>query len=481
MAIISRRRKTKKAGFSLRLKITIAFGALLLAALVVMNTYPAAVIKNQIINSSRSDMLSGVTTLASALESFPYLSAENISTAVTVLDMAQNHRVLVTDGGGIVLYDSQKSSRLSGNIVMFEEIVSALQSRDAFRCTYDESVFCSRAASPILKDGTITGVVYFMQNDTENALLLTQTRRNIRGISLAALIVSGIFVVFFNLALSRRFRTLLRGVDAVGKGDYSYRIEMRGLDDELSNIADEFNSMSSRLQKTDAVRRQFVSYASHELKTPLASIKLLSDSIIQVKDISSEDIREFVRDIGDEIDRLTHITESLLSLSRLDALPPVTLVSCDLSATVTKCAELLKGNAALYDVSINLGYEGEWFVMAARDGIFHIVFNLMENAVKYNKRGGRVDVRISRERSTTVLKISDTGIGIPQNELEKVFDRFYRVDKARSRETGGTGLGLSIAKEWVDNMGASIEIASTYGEGTEFTVRFASADEEVVE
>jgi len=475
--IILRRNKKRRIVNSLRFKVVCSFVLLLVAALLILNIYPSAILKRQMINAAENDMMNRVTTLAAALESFSSLNADNIYTAVTVLDAMQYTRILVTNASGVVIYDSLRYSDMVGKLALFPEIVSALAENDVFTCEYTDESFEAHSAAPIVKDGVVIGSAYFYNNDLENAMLLREVRGDILQISLLALAVTVIFLFFFAHSMGSRLNILLSGVRAVGKGDYDYQIRMTGAD-ELSEIAQEFNDLGLQLNKTEAMRRQFVSDASHELKTPLASIKLLSDSILQTKNIREEDMREFVADIGDEIQRLTRITEGLLSLSRLDALPQVEMSCCDLKSTVQKCAELLRANAEIYEVTVELSVTGRYMVWGTSDGIYHIVFNLMENAIKYNKKGGKVSVTLYREGGKTVLSVKDTGIGIPAGDLGKIYERFYRVDKTRSRETGGTGLGLSIVNEWVENMDARIDVRSIYGEGTEFKVYFNTVERE---
>lgn len=449
--------------------MVLAFAALLTASLLVLNYYPQHVVRQQMISASRDELLGRATTLAAAMEGFPSVTWENADTAVAVLDAAQGRRVLVLDSGGLVIYDSLRTGQLLGRVALYPEVLGALGGSDSFYCDYSPDAFLSRAASPILRDGTVAGVVCLRQDSEDNAALLGEIRRDIYQISLGATMICMLFLLLFNLALGRRFSTLLMGVHAVGSGDYEYRIRMNGAD-ELSEVAGEFNELSVKLQRTENMRRQFVSDASHELKTPLASIKLLSDSIVQSPDIRPAEMREFVSDIGEEIGRLTRITERLLSLSQLDALPEVRPVCCDMGQTARKCAQLLAPTAELLDVRLLLEFTGSQMVRGTQDGIYHIVFNLMENAVKYNKRGGRVTVRFFHEKDRVVFSVEDTGIGIPERDLPRVYERFYRVDKARSRASGGTGLGLAIVKEWVTTLDGELRAESVYGQGTTFTV-----------
>lgn len=458
---------------SLRFRISSAFILLLGVALVIINYYPVRLMREQVIAAKESEMTAAAVTLASALEGFSALTEENVFNAVRLLEVMRDRRVLVTNDGGVVIYDSLQTTAVVGRLAVFPEIIAALSGRDVFRCRYNETAFESCAAAPVTRAGAMAGAVYFYDYDTEQAALLRQTRSDLLRLSVVLTGVCTAGIAVFMLTFNRRLGLLLRGVKRVGQGDYGYKIEMNG-EDELSAIGAEFNELTGQIQKNEELRRQFVSDASHELKTPLASIRLLSDSILQTEDISRADVREFLTDINEEIERLTRISESLLDLTRLDAQPPARPVPCDVDAAVRRCAELLRGSAEKYGVSITVKSGGEHLILADPDGLYQIVFNLMENAVKYNRQGGSVVVEIGDDESVTVLRVRDTGIGIPQNQLQNIFRRFYRVDKTRSRATGGTGLGLAIVDEWVKSFGGRIEVKSEYGRGSEFSIRFVS-------
>ena len=272
---------------------------------------------------------------------------------------------------------------------------------------------------------------------------------------------------------------LLRGIHTVREGEYSHRVSVRG-GDELSRLADEFNELTGRLQTTEEVRRRFVSDASHELKTPLASIRLLTDSLLQADHMDGETAREFLNDIGDEADRLTRITEKLLTLTRLDTAPAAEDVPVDVGAVVERVEHMLSPLARAVEVSLELKLQPGCVVLATEDDLYQIAFNLMENAVKYNLPGGRVLVTLTADGGRVVLRVEDTGVGIPKADLPKIFDRFYRVDKARSRAAGGTGLGLSIVRDTVLQHGGAVTARRREPEGTCFEVSFAQWNGEEV-
>ena len=440
--------------------------------LLVLNFYPAQAVRKLIISSKETELLERAKTFSATLEEFTTLTQENILVSVQVLDLDEQQRILVTDSFGSVIYDNSKVSSLAGTYALLPDIVAALEGCDVFRCRYGETVFISDAASPVMKGEKAIGAVYIYDYDTEQAAFLNSTRSNIFRISLVLAVVGAAALGFLMVYFGKRVGQLVRGIQSMSAGNYDSRIHLQG-QDELSQVADEFNELADRLQKTEELRREFVSNASHELKTPLASIKLLSDSILQTKDIPRESVNEFLTDINEEIDRLTRITERLLQLTKLDYVSSNQMQSCNLNGLVKKITDLLKENAVHAQVEIENRMEEDLWVLFDRDGLYQVVFNLVENAIKYNRKGGKVVLKgwkETEEERRVCLTVQDTGIGIPEDELSHIFERFYRVDKARSREKGGTGLGLAIVADWLKNAGGDIQVESTLGEGTTFRV-----------
>jgi signal transduction histidine kinase len=241
----------------------------------------------------------------------------------------------------------------------------------------------------------------------------------------------------------------------------------------------EFNDLTEKLRQSEEQRRQFVSDASHELKTPLASIKLLSDSILQ-NDMDVDTVREFVSDIGDEADRLTRMSEKLLSMTRFH---PDEGSNCEItyfSSTLDRVVRMLSIAADMAEVELKIQIVTDSSILILEDDLYQIIFNLVENGIKYNVPGGSLTLRLTRKGENAVLTVADTGLGIPQESLGKIFDRFYRVDKARSRQTGGSGLGLAIVKEMVERNRGTITVTSSQEKpaGTVFKLVFPVFDVE---
>ena len=461
---------------SISQRMTLSYILIILAVLALLNTYPLIVSENMVFRSKQTTMQSTVSVMVSALSGLDVLTEKNVAQALTVAEDTAVSRVLVTDADGLVLYDDRESGGAVGSYALYTEIVKALQGSDAFYVDYSDGAFRSRAASPVVYRGQIIGAVYVYEYDTEQASLLSGLQQNLRRISL----VTGAAVLLLSLVLSRlmtaRFSRLMTAIRVVREGDYNHRTAIGGKD-EIAELAAEFDSLTDRLQVTENARRRFVADASHELKTPLASIRLLSDSILQTEEIDRETVRDFVGDIRSEADRLQRITEELLRLTRLDGQPPLQCCDVPAGAVAQRVVRMLRMLAEEQGVTLETDIDKNCVVRATEDDLYHILYNLVENSSKYNRRGGFVRLTLRREGGGTAIAVEDNGIGIPEEDLPKIFDRFYRVDKARSRAAGGTGLGLSIVRDTARRYGGAVAAARREGGGSVFTVIFPAPEE----
>ena len=464
---------------SLQVKYAMSYLVIFAVVLVLLNTYPVVASQELLVTSKRDSLKSQAAVMGSALMELETLSADQVSKVMNMLDSMGLDRILVTDPAGLILYDSTRKSDREGEeateeryeYALFQEIVSALWGNDVFYSRYEDSKLISTAASPIMYRGVIIGAIYVLEVDEAQGTLLLNLQQNLRSISLVIAVVTLVMSAFFSKMLTARMAALLRAIRIVGEGEYGHRLQPVGRD-ELAQLAEEFNHLTDRLQTTEEVRRRFVSDASHELKTPLASIRLLTDSILQTDQMEAETVREFVSDIGREAERLTRITEHLLALTRLDSLPASQTEPVDLGQVTGRVVSMLLPVADSAGVSLETNLKPGCIVRGTEDEMYQIAHNLVENAIKYNFDGGKVFVEVYPDGDQILLEVGDTGIGIPDEDLPKVFNRFYRVDKARSRAAGGTGLGLSIVRDTVRRHGGWVIARPRHPEGSIFTVGF---------
>lgn len=461
---------------SLQVKFSLSYIAIIVAVLVLMNTYPLTVSEDLVFRSKETTLKSTVSVLTTALTGLPELSEENVAAALTVAEEAGVSRILVTDAAGRILYDTRETDSALGRYAFYTEIVQALRGNDVFRVAFDEGAFQSRCASPVIYRSQTIGAVYAYEYDIEQATLLHNLQRTLLRISGGVLVSVVLLSLLLSSVLTRRFALLAGAIRQMREGDYGQRAAVGG-HDEIADIAGEFNSLADRLQTTEEVRRRFVADASHELKTPLAGIRLLSDSILQTENMDRETVREFVGDIEQESERLTRITEDLLRLTRLDSGAAEEAEPVAVGPVVGRAVRMLNLVAQERGVALSYEIEREGTVLASADEAHQIVYNLAENGIKYNRSGGFVHLVLGGDDETVVLTVEDDGIGIPEEDLPRIFDRFYRVDKMRSRAYGGTGLGLAIVSDTVRRRGGSVEAAARLGGGSVFTVRLPRAAE----
>ncbi len=461
----------KRRGAGLQLKMALSYLLVIAMVLLLLNFYPVMVSQDFVFQSKENALSAKVSMMTASLSMLEILSEENVARALALLDSAELSRVVITDAAGRVVYDNSVVSPALGRLALQPEITAALRGSDVFRCRYQDNAFQSQAASPILSRGVITGAVYLYEYDSDQAALLRGIQRNIATISLAVCLVVVALGLFFSTWFSRRVGGLVSAMREIHAGKLEQRVPVRGRD-ELAEMAVQFNDMADQLEHTEQMRRQFISDASHELKTPMTAIGLLTDSILQTKDMDPETMREFIGDVNAEVDRLTRLTEKLLMLTRSDAEVAAWSQRVDLTEVTLRAAHMVDPLATHEGVDIRCELGGDCFIYANEDDVYQAVFNLMENAIKYNQVGGSVSAFLYQQNRQVMLIIEDTGMGIPEEDLPHVFDRFYRVDKARSREKGGSGLGLSIVKANIQRYGGTIGVESTLGKGTRFTVSF---------
>lgn len=473
---------------SIQTKYVVTYLLVIATMVILLNTYPIYMAQEMVFKSKAAALQSQTSVVASALSVSETLTPEGVEQSMLLLEDVTATRVLVTDSAGLVLYDSSELDRSVNRYALIDELIAALRGNDVFRSEYRENAFRSHAAAPIQYRGDTIGAVYLYEYDSAQANLLMSIQSNLRYLSLVICVVAAVLCLVFAKALSRGIGRLLRAIRTVRQGEYSHRVDARGRD-ELALLAGEFNQLTDRLQTTEEVRRRFVSDASHELKTPLASIRLLTDSILQSENMSPEMVRDFVSDIGEEAERLTRISEKLLTLTRLDAKVQIPHEPVDVGRVVLRVERMLRPLAQAVDVTLRCDLRTDCCILAGEDELYQIAFNLMENAVKYNLPGGQVTVCLRKLAQVdadlalspspygyVMLEVSDTGVGIPDEDRDKIFNRFYRVDKARSRAAGGTGLGLSIVRDTVRLHNGVIRVEPGKTGGTRFEVVFPACE-----
>jgi len=284
------------------------------------------------------------------------------------------------------------------------------------------------------------------------------------------LLVAGGGGYFLARRVLRPVKTMTRAANQITADRLSQRIEVDNPDDELGALAQTLNRMIERLERSFVEIRLFTADASHELRTPLTAIRTEAEVALSKLPVSHEH-QQLLASILEECDRLARLTEQLLTISREDAgVAQQVRERVEVTQTVKGVMETMRVLAESKGLRLQLAEIGPVEIQGDGARLRQVFFNLIDNAIKYTPEGGTIEIRIERIDAAARVIIRDSGIGIPAEHLPRVFDRFYRVDKARSREQGGTGLGLTIARSIVVAHGGQIELSSTPGHGTTVTV-----------
>ena len=476
MVIISVSKKTAYSGYGKsQYRYAMTYVVITFIVLVILNIYCSITCQQQFYQSKRDSMIEKCLLVSDEIATLDVMSNTSIAAIVGQMDSLKVTRLIVTDQSAKVLYDS--TNEALGHYSLLPEILTAIDGNDVCSWNYRDGATNTRAATPIVYYGTIVGSVYMADYETSQGAMIQSLQHTILQITLLLEVVVILFSTAFANTFSRRLNRIMSYMRRIQEGDYSHKVNMGG-NDELTVLGNEFNDLTERLQTSEQKRSRFVSDASHELKTPLASIKLLSDSILQY-DMDIETVREFVGDIGDEAERLNRMTAKLLSLTKAEGIPAEESEIIRMAPTIRRVARMLRPNALQAQITFYMNLEEDSPILILEDDLYQIVFNLIENGIKYNQPGGTLTVHLSRSEDNAILKVTDTGMGIPEDALGHVFERFYRVDKARSRATGGSGLGLAIVRSIVQRNRGEIQVSSVVGEGTTFTVTFPAFDTEV--
>ena len=458
-----------------QLRYALVYVVITFLVLLLLNLYCSEISQTLFNKSKETAMIEKCQLASDEIAGLEVINASTVANAVKEMVSLKVSRLIVTDQSARVLYDSLNAE--PDYYALFPEILCAMEGNDVFFSQYHDGVIQSHAATPIVSYRTTLGCVYMMEYDTDQGSLIQSLQHTVLRITLILEIVVILFSFIFSKTYSYRLRKIMNSMRIIQQGDYTHKLKLGG-HDELSFLGDEFNDLTERLQTSEQKRSRFVSDASHELKTPLASIKLLTDSILQ-NDMDMETVREFVGDIGNEADRLTRTTGKLLSLTKVDGQLTEDCEIINMAPTVERVVRMLSGIAQQNHITIESDLSEDSPVLILEDDLYQIAFNLIENGIKYNVSGGKLAVKLMRQNDNAILQVSDTGMGIPEDALSHIFERFYRVDKARSRATGGSGLGLAIVRAIVQRNRGEITVDTEVGKGTVFTVSFPVFETEV--
>ena len=435
------------------------------------------------VNVRTSDITTQLRILANHLITYHYLqdtSSEVINAEIDQLSSLYDGRVMIINNDLRVVKDTYGISE--NKTMISEEVVRCAKGESASK--YDKDNGYIEMTIPITENvvggsdsgaGERTEIVrgVMLVSASTDSIITTMNILNRQAMIIEAIVILAIFIVAV-LAAQVLINPFEKITDALNKAQEGYTDDLISVKDclETENIGEAFNRVLGRMKVLDDSRQEFVSNVSHELKTPITSMKVLADSLISQRDVPIEVYQEFMEDITKEIEREDEIITDLLSLVKMDrTVADLNITEVDMNVLVELIMRRLRPIAQKRDVE--LVYESVRPVTAAVDEvkITLVISNLIENAVKYNKEHGWVKVTLDADHQFFTVEVADSGIGIPEESLDHIYERFYRVDKSRSREIGGTGLGLAITRSAVLKHRGSIKVESIEGEGTTFTVK----------
>lgn len=380
---------------------------------------------------------------------------------------ADDYRITWVSSDGKVLFDNEADTAVMENHLEREEVKQAIAEGYGESTRYSKTLTHKQFyAAKLLPDGTVLRLSIIQPSIWALLLGLAQP---ISFVILLALVLS------FVLA-SRLAKTIMKPINDIDLQDpeqYYGKENYKEIEPLLRHISDQKMQLKkdqAEIEKAALIRQEFSANVSHELKTPLHAISGYAE-LIENGMVSEDDIKPFAGKIRGESLRMTKLVEDIIDLTQLDNVDSeMKWEGCNLYTIAENAVLSLEDTASAMDIEVSL--EGEDSpIRGIPHMLYSIVYNLCDNAIKYNHRGGSVKVSVTQSEYNTVLSVADTGIGIPEESLGRIFERFYRVDKSRSKEVGGTGLGLAIVKHAVNIHNGEIEVHSTLNEGTEFIVK----------
>ena len=436
------------------------------------------VIADHLINE---DYLNMRSSSALSLEYSNTSSSRVINAELEMLSNLYDGRVQIISGNLRIVKDTYSISE--GKTIISEEVIKCFMGESL--SNYDAQNGYIEITIPIIDNRNVGegGGEGAGPNPRVKGVMLTSLSTDYimetmevlsrKAMILEALMIMAIVVIalILSIVLTRPFERVTKVINDVKAGYSNESISVPDLA-ETEHIVEAFNQLLQRMKVLDDSRQEFVSNVSHELKTPLTSMKVLADSLLVQEDVPAELYQEFMEDIVSEIDRENRIITDLLTLVKMDKkVSALNIASVNVNDLTELILKRLRPIARKKDVEVV--FESVRPVTAEVDEVKMtlVMSNLVENAIKYNKEHGWVKVVLDADHQYFTFEVSDSGIGIPEDSLAQIYERFYRVDKSHSREIGGTGLGLAITKNAVLMHRGSITVTSTEGEGSTFLVK----------
>jgi two-component system, OmpR family, sensor kinase len=459
--------------YSIRFRLTASFLVIILAVMIIISFFLYSILERYYLDN-----------FTDSLERSGFLAADFVSgqlrgqvNSVRLSVLAENMsrqsqaRVLFTDQQALVVGDSIRVGGLLNQVLEHNDVANALNGNVSSSMAFSERLQQNvmQMAVPVKEeDDLVTGVVFLSASLEEVYRTLNDIRRFLFLATVLAMAVVGGGSVAFARLFTGPIEELTTAARRMADGKLEQHIEVRS-GDEIARLAEQFNLMAKRLNFYTSNLKKFAADVAHEIRTPLTTMSLLTKALKE-HDMNAEQQKEFIDDLDNELERLVALVNDLLELSKLEKsrieLEDVNLNRFLQDMIIDSQYRFARGGLELVDELI----EEELVVSAAPLQLRQVLSNLLDNALSYTDPGGTVTVYLYRADSEAVVKVEDTGCGIPEEDLNFIFERFFRVDQARSREAGGTGLGLAIVSEIIAKHNGKVWVESEESCGSSFYI-----------
>ncbi|AEE96104.1 integral membrane sensor signal transduction histidine kinase [Mahella australiensis 50-1 BON] len=457
---------------SLRWQISVSYFVIIAISFTMLNMAVINILEQNYISSRKTTLVKQANIIS--VVSARYLQDANpyINNVISDFSDSLNARILILNHRGTVVVDSFNDINILNRTLNHQEVLAALKGESVSQQYYlPEGQWVMYSTAPITANGDIIGVVFISSSLKDIYDSISQVRDRLLVYSVFLAVAIALFSYFISGFVTKPIKDITDVIREMGRGHLRQKVEVSG-SKEIIELGNAFNAMSQRVESLDKARSEFVANASHELKTPLSSIKVLAQSLVQDPNADIKVYKEFMYDIDSEIDRMNNVINDLLTLVQLDKdKPDITYTDVDLERLINEVLKVLRPLAAAKNIKLNYRCEEGVSIRGDAPKLKQMLINIIDNALKYTPEGGKVDVCLRKKDGEALIEVVDNGMGIPRADLPYIFDRFYRVDKARSRATGGTGLGLSIAQKIAYLHKGTINVESSEGEGTRFSIK----------
>ncbi len=471
---IKKQQKSWPPAFSIAVPLVLLILAVGVFPILLQGSFLSGTVRQSQIDNRRSEVLNQCKIISNKMTRAGYFMPEykdtGLNMELTITADIYNGRIVIVDKSYRIVRDT--FGLAEGRLNIAEEIILCFQGEISNIYNEDKNYFVQTI--PIYHDMSekkIDGVMVVTASTENLNSVKDSVKEQSRFFDLIAILVLAVTAIVLVRFLLHPFHELIRMLEKAAEGDLDTEIEETTYL-ETKKISSAVSQTIRKLKALDKSRQEFVSNVSHELKTPITSIRVLADSLMNMENVPVELYQEFMQDISDEIDRESKIIDDLLSLVKMNkSAAAMNIAQVSINDLLGLILKRLRPIARKRNIELILESIREVTAEVDEVKLSLALNNLVENAIKYNIEDGWVRVTLDADHKYFYIKVSDSGIGIPEEFQEQIFERFYRVDKARSRETGGTGLGLAITKNVILMHQGIIKVESKEGEGTTFSVR----------